>query len=109
MSSFEGHPRSRTVFIVTTTTFALATIFVISRLISRFVILKNRTADDYWMILAWFLAFGLSFAVDYGAAKGLGRHDVDIPPGNLPSVRRAEYAFTILYVGLINDAVVLSS
>lgn len=45
-----------------------------------------------------FLAFGLSFSIDYGTAKGLGRRDVDIPLDWLPSLRCAEYAFTILYV-----------
>ena len=45
--------RSRAVFIVTTVTFILATAFVIARLISRFVLLRNRTWDDWLMILAW--------------------------------------------------------
>ncbi|KAH6666687.1 MFS transporter-like protein [Halenospora varia] len=89
--------RGQSVFIVTTTTFVLATIFVAGRLISRFGILKNRTWDDWFMIVAWFLAFGLSFSIAYGTSKGLGRHDVDIPESWLPSLRRSEYAFTILY------------
>jgi len=49
------------------------------------------------MILAWFLAFGLSFSIDYGTTKGLGRHDVDIPQSWLRQLRGGEYAFTILY------------
>lgn len=47
------HGRGRAAFVVTTTTFILATLFVIARLISRFGILKHRTADDWIMILAW--------------------------------------------------------
>jgi hypothetical protein len=45
-----------------------------------------------------FIAFGLSFSIDYGTSKGLGRHDVDIPNPWIPALRRSEYAFTILYV-----------
>lgn len=51
------HSRSETVFIVTTTTFVLATVFVVSRLVSRFAILRSRTADDWVMILAWVCYF----------------------------------------------------
>jgi hypothetical protein len=47
------HSRSKGVFIVTTIAFVLATIFVAARLISRFGILRNRTADDWCIILAW--------------------------------------------------------
>ncbi|PVH80503.1 MFS general substrate transporter [Cadophora sp. DSE1049] len=89
--------RGRSVFVVTTITFVLATFFVVARLISRFGILKHKTWDDWVMILAWFLAFGLSFSIDYGTSKGLGRHDIDIPESWLGSLRGAEYAFTILY------------
>ena len=92
---------SKTVFVVTTVTFVLATVFVVGRLISRFVILKNRTADDWCIILAWLIAFGLSFAIDYGTSKGLGRHDVDIPRSWLGDLRQFEYAFTRLYVSMI--------
>lgn len=54
MFDITGHDsRSETVFIVTTTTFILATIFVAARLISRFVILKNRTADDWLILVSW--------------------------------------------------------
>jgi hypothetical protein len=47
------HSRGKAVFIVTTTTFILATVFVLARLISRFGILKHRTADDWFIILSW--------------------------------------------------------
>lgn len=40
-------------FIVTTVTFVLATVFVFARIISRFVLLRRRTWDDWLMILAW--------------------------------------------------------
>lgn len=89
--------RGRTVFIVTTVTFILTTLFVIGRIISRFVILRNRTWDDWLMILAWFFAFGLSSTINFAAWRGLGRHDVDIPKEWLPALRQTGYAFSILY------------
>lgn len=91
------HGRGKASFIVTTTTFFLATLFVAARIISRFAILKHRTADDWIIILAWFLAFGLSFAIDFGTSKGLGERDEEIPEAWMPSLRASEYAFTILY------------
>ncbi|KAF4636596.1 hypothetical protein G7Y89_g1482 [Cudoniella acicularis] len=99
MADTSGFPsRGKSVCIVTTSTFVLTTVFVVSRLVSRFGILKSRTAaDDWFIILAWFLAFGLSFSIDWGTAKGLGRHDANIPESWVPSLRRSEYAFTILY------------
>ncbi|TVY22574.1 L-fucose-proton symporter [Lachnellula hyalina] len=99
----ELYGRGRAAFIVTTTTFILATLFVVARVISRFGILAHRTADDWLMILAWqadwrkFIAFGLSFAIDYGTSKGLGRPDADLAPEWLGPLRSSEYAFTILY------------
>jgi hypothetical protein len=54
MSSISGRDsRGKAVFIVTTTTFVLASVFVAARLVSRFGVLKSRTADDWFMILAW--------------------------------------------------------
>jgi hypothetical protein len=45
--------RSRCGLIVTTIVFALATILVTGRLVSRFVILKKGALDDWVMIVAW--------------------------------------------------------
>jgi fucose permease len=39
----------------------------------------------------------LSFTIDYGTSRGLGRQDVDIPQAWRPSLLASEYAFTILY------------
>ncbi|KAG0646890.1 L-fucose permease [Hyphodiscus hymeniophilus] len=89
--------RGKSVLVVTTTTFVLATIFVAARLLSRFVVLKHRTADDWFIILSWFIAFGLSFSIDWGTSKGLGRYDPDIPEAWRGSLYQTEYAFTILY------------
>jgi fucose permease len=40
---------------------------------------------------------GLSIATDFGATKGLGNHDINTPASWLPSLHKAEYAFTLLY------------
>lgn len=45
--------RNESVLIVTTTTFVVATIFVVARLVSRFGILKKGTLDDWVIIVAW--------------------------------------------------------
>lgn len=59
---FDSH--SRTVFIVTTSTIILATLFVLARLISRFGVLRKHAADDWLIILAWVRKFSLdSFSV----------------------------------------------
>ncbi|RFU26944.1 hypothetical protein B7463_g9380, partial [Scytalidium lignicola] len=89
--------RGPTVLAVTTTTIVLASVFVIARLISRFCIVRSHTWDDYWMILAWVLAIGLSFSINYGTSKGLGRHTTDIPPQWVAPLKKSEYVFSILY------------
>ncbi|KAH8162285.1 hypothetical protein CIB48_g5973 [Xylaria polymorpha] len=92
------HPdRGPIVFAVTTGTLVLATVFVCARLACRTFIVRQVSWDDYFIIIAWALAFGLSFAIDYGTAKGLGLHDADIKAENWDALRRSEYTFTILY------------
>ncbi|KAI1116324.1 major facilitator superfamily domain-containing protein [Nemania sp. NC0429] len=94
-----GHYPNRgpLVFAVTTGTLVLATVFVAARLTSRAFIVRQVSWDDYFIIIAWVLAFGLSFAIDYAATRGLGRHDADINIDNWDSLRRSEYTFTVLY------------
>ncbi|KAI1750785.1 major facilitator superfamily domain-containing protein [Xylaria castorea] len=93
-----GYPdRGPVVFAVTTGTFVLATVFVCARLACRTFIVRQVSWDDYFIIIAWVLAFGLSFAIDYGTAKGLGRHDANISTENWDPLRRSEYTFTVLY------------
>ncbi|KAF2967655.1 hypothetical protein GQX73_g5956 [Xylaria multiplex] len=89
--------RGPVVFAVTTGTLVLATVFVVARLTCRTFIVRQVSWDDYFIVIAWFLAFGLSFAIDYGATKGLGRHDADIHADDWDPLRRSEYAFTVLY------------
>lgn len=97
-----GFPdRGPAVFAVTTATLVLATVFVAARLVCRIGIVRRVSWDDYFIILAWILAFGLSFTINYGTRKGLGRHDDDIPDQDQGALRKSEYAFSILYVRFI--------
>ncbi|KAI8624836.1 fucose permease [Xylariaceae sp. FL1651] len=89
--------RGPAVFAVTTGTLVLATVFVAARLACRALIVRHVSWDDYFIIIAWVLAFGLSFAIDYGTTKGLGRHDANIASDEWNPLRRSEYAFSILY------------
>lgn len=90
--------RGPAVFAVTTGTLVLATLFVISRLICRIGIVKRISWDDYFIIVAWFLAFGLSTTIDIGTSKGLGRHDANISEDDRLPLRKSEYVFSVLYV-----------
>lgn len=100
MSEMEdGFPdRGPAVFAVTTATLVLASVFVASRMISRIGIVKHFTYDDYFMVVAWLLAFFLSFTINLGTSRGLGRHDANIEPDNRVGLRTCEYVFSILYV-----------
>ncbi|KAF7898062.1 hypothetical protein EAF00_004508 [Botryotinia globosa] len=89
--------RSDLVFWVTTITFIITSIFVVARLVSRFGILRKRTQDDWFIILSWFFAFGLTFSIDYATTKGLGKPDLEIKKEWGPHLKKAEYAFTVLY------------
>lgn len=98
MSSTNYPDRGPAVFAVTIGTLVLASCIVAARLFCRIRIVRCVTWDDYSIIAAWVLAFGLSFSIDYGASKGLGRHDENIADSDWGPLRRCEYVFSILYV-----------
>ncbi|KAK4451859.1 major facilitator superfamily domain-containing protein [Podospora aff. communis PSN243] len=89
--------RGPAVFSVTTATSALATVFVAARMVSRIGIVRNMSADDYIIILAWLIAFFLSLTIDFGTRFGLGRHDRNIEHADKAGLRMCEYVFSILY------------
>lgn len=90
--------RGPAVCAVTTATLVLCSVFVISRMICRLGIVHRIGWDDYFIILAWLLAFGLSLTINLGTRTGLGRYDVNIPPDSRAKLRIREYVFSILYV-----------
>jgi fucose permease len=89
--------RGPTVMGVSAATLAICSLFVGLRLISRFVVVRKAGWDDYTIILAWLLAFGASFSICYGANKGLGRRQEDIPSEWLRPMKQSSYAFSVLY------------
>ncbi|KAF2833976.1 MFS monosaccharide transporter-like protein [Ophiobolus disseminans] len=82
---------------VSAATLALCSLFVGLRLVSRFVVVRKPGWDDYTMMLAWVLAFGASFSICYGASKGLGRRQEDIPKEWLRPMKQTSWAFSVLY------------
>lgn len=94
--------RGPAVFAVTISTLVVGTVFFIARILCRAVIVRRVSWDDYFIILAWLLAAALTTAVDVGARYGLGRHDEDIPSSYRLPLRKAEYAFSVLYVCVIS-------
>ncbi|GME33469.1 L-fucose-proton symporter [Neofusicoccum parvum] len=99
MSTSDGDydTRGPIVLAVSVAMIICSTVFVAFRLTSRLGIVKKVGCDDYFMALAWLLAFGLSFSICYGVKYGLGRHEAHIPDSWDPPLRRLEYVFTVLY------------
>ncbi|THW00783.1 MFS general substrate transporter [Aureobasidium pullulans] len=89
--------RSSAVFAVTVAMITCSTVFVFARMVSRAGVVKKVLLDDYFMLVAWLLAFGLSFSICFGTFVGLGRHEDDVLSSWQGSLRRSQYAFSVLY------------
>ncbi|MCJ1431924.1 hypothetical protein MMC27_001280 [Xylographa pallens] len=89
--------RGPVVLAVTIAFLGVSTLFVALRLVSRIGIVKRVTSDDYFIILAWLLAFSFSFSICWGVHNGLGHHETDISADNQDALRKSEYAFSVLY------------
>ena len=90
--------RGPAVFVVTTVTIGLATLFVAARMVSRIGIVRRVGWDDYIIVLAWLISMFLSLTIAMATRRGLGRHDVNIDRQYQPGLRMCEYVFSILYV-----------
>ena len=90
--------RGPAVFAVTTATLVIASVFVAGRMFSRIRIVRRVNPDDYIMCVAWLMAFFLSFTIELGTTRGLGRHDAHILEHKRPGLRICEYVFSVLYV-----------
>lgn len=109
--------RGPVVLAVTTALLVASSVVVFLRLISRGVIVRRVSWDDYFMVLAWvcayqnacnhrdavadavqLIAFGFCFSICWGTSVGLGRHEVDVKPEWQSSLKKSEYAFSVLYV-----------
>ena len=82
---------------VTIVTLVACTIFVFFRLLTRTWIVRKIQIEDWFILAAWLVAVGFSVSICIGTAYGLGLHSVDIHPGSEVSLRKAEYAFSVLY------------
>ena len=71
--------RGPTVLVVVIVMLCLSTVFVALRLVSR-------------------IAFGFSVSICYGTSVGLGRHEANVEPQDHMPLKKAEYAFSVLYV-----------
>lgn len=91
------HGRSETVLAVTIVMVTISSLFVGFRILSRGAIVKRIMLDDYFILVAWALAVGLSAGVCYSTVYGLGRHEVDIPAEWQRSLRESYYAVSVLY------------
>ncbi|KAL9049019.1 MAG: hypothetical protein Q9162_007432 [Coniocarpon cinnabarinum] len=95
MSGIPNHGPA--VLAVTAVMISCSSLFVFFRLVSRIGIVKKIFLDDYFIIAAWIIAFGLSFCICDATRFGLGKHEYDIPAEQRYSLNRIDYAFTSLY------------
>ena len=51
------------------------------------------------------VAFGFSFSICYGTGVGLGRHEANVAAHDRESLKKAEYAFSVLYVRARQEAI----
>ena len=59
--------------------------------------MRSIKQDDWWILAAWVFAVAFSASVCAGVGFGLGKHKVNIADDDFASLRKAEYAFSILY------------
>ncbi|KAI9691312.1 MAG: hypothetical protein M1820_009775 [Bogoriella megaspora] len=96
-NSMHHDSRSHAVFAVTLAITVCSFVFVFFRMVSRIGIVGRVQWDDYFMIVAWIIGFGLSFSICYGTSVGLGTHEIDIPASSRQPLQKSEYAFAVLY------------
>ncbi len=82
---------------VTITMLVLATLFVFFRFLTRIWIVRKVYLEDWFILAAWALAVGFSASICAGTAVGLGLHEVDVAVVHHGHLRKAEYAFSVLY------------
>ncbi|EXJ71778.1 uncharacterized protein A1O5_05588 [Cladophialophora psammophila CBS 110553] len=87
-------PATSAVTIVIT---VLATVFVAARFYTRAWLLRSVKQDDWWILVAWIFAVGFSTSICVAVRYGLGKHKQDISDDAFVTLRKAEYAFSILY------------
>ncbi|GIK06535.1 hypothetical protein Aspvir_002185, partial [Aspergillus viridinutans] len=89
--------RGPLVRVVTAVVITLSTVVVLLRFISRGLIVRHLSGEDYCLLLAWLIAIGLSASVILATTNGLGRYDSDIPSDWEYRLLQWTYVFTVLY------------
>ncbi|EFQ98837.1 hypothetical protein MGYG_01852 [Nannizzia gypsea CBS 118893] len=92
-----GHGHGMVAFVVTLLMVVLSGVSVALRLASRFYLRQAVNRRDCLIVVAWITAFGLSFSILYGTSKGLGIELESIPSELRPQLKKALYAFSVLY------------
>lgn len=90
--------RSETVFVVPIVITTVSFIAVSLRFVSRTLVRKRITVDDWVILVSWILAFGLTVSLAIGAKYGLGSSGSFIePPEDQMARRKARFAIVLLY------------
>jgi len=74
--------------ISTITLSALAVTILVGRMYGRIYLLRNVGSDDYCIVIAVLIALLLTISLCLGVRAGGGRHEWDIPPGNLSQISK---------------------
>ncbi|RMD41091.1 hypothetical protein DV735_g4055, partial [Chaetothyriales sp. CBS 134920] len=83
--------------VVTIVMVVLATIFVAARFFTRGYLVRRITQNDWWMLAAWIFSVAFSASIVVATRHGLGMHQIDIPEHSLVTLRKAQYAISVLY------------
>ncbi|KAK6359492.1 hypothetical protein TWF696_000648 [Orbilia brochopaga] len=75
----------------------LAFVSVTLRVIARGFIARRMRIDDYLVLVAFALSFGMCLSIVLGVAYGFGRHSNTIPYGMALQKQKYQYAFTLLF------------
>ena len=92
-----GQDRGPATSAVTIVLTVAATIFVAARFYTRARLVRSIKQDDWWILAAWIVAVGFSTSICVAVRFGLGKHKEYIPDDSFSALRKAEYAFSILY------------
>ncbi|KAK6351838.1 hypothetical protein TWF718_004984 [Orbilia javanica] len=92
-----GGDHGPTVSATTIVFLVLAFISVALRIIARGFIARKMRIDDYLIIVAFVLSFGMCLSIIQGVNYGFGRHSSAIPYAMALEKQKYQYAFTLLF------------
>ncbi|KAF3164554.1 hypothetical protein TWF106_011718 [Orbilia oligospora] len=95
--SENGGNHGPTVSATTIVFLVLAFISVALRIIARGFIARRMRIDDYLILVAFALSFGMCLSIIQGVNYGFGRHSSAIPYAMALEKQKYQYAFTLLF------------